>query len=162
MYYTREKLKNGDLLGWRRLDSIRKSDFYLNLVRVATFSDFGHVSIVWNRNSITGHVEASLPRIRQAPIMNGEIYVIPMGLDLSDSDMGSFFSDKLGLKYSARDAVLGYLGKVPREEDRYQCAELSLEFYRSRGIDLPDAYTPGKLMRQTLIHTGRPMFYLRN
>lgn len=162
MYFNREKLKNGDLLGWRRLDSTQKSDFYLNLVRVATFSDFGHVSIVWNRNSKVGHVEASLPRIHQSPIKNGEIYVIPMGLELSDSDMEDFFGDKLGMKYSARDAVLGYLGKVPREEDRYQCAELSLEFYRSRGLSIPDAYTPGRLMRQTLIHTGRPMFYLRD
>lgn len=160
MAFTRDMLQNGDLLGWRSFKGTDKSGFYLNLVRVATFSEFGHVSIVWNRNSEVGHVEAARPRIQHNPVAYGEIYVIPMGLSLSDTDMESFFGDKLGLRYSTRDAIMGYIGQIPKEEDRYQCAELSLEFLRAFGVVLPDAYTPSRLMRQALIHTGRPMFYL--
>lgn len=155
-------LKNGDLIGWRRMENSKKSDFYLNLVRYVTFSEFGHVSIVWNRYGSIGHVEATQPIIRNSSLPNGEAYVIPMGLNFDDIQMESFFADKLGLKYSVRDAVLGYLGKIPKEEDRYQCAELSLDFYRHFGIDLKDAYTPSRLMRQVMQHTGKPMYHLKN
>lgn len=155
----RRDLKNGDLIGWRR-PRTNGSDFWLNLVRFATISDFGHVSIVWNQGSEPSHVEAVQPRIRRAPITEGEAYVIPIGQVVTDEQMHQFFHDKLGLKYSFRDALMGYVGVIPDEDDRYQCAELSLEFYRSIGMKLPNAYTPSRLMRQVLRKTESSMYFL--
>lgn len=160
MQVNKQSLQNGDLIGWRRSGPENKGGFYLNLVRVATFSEFGHVSIVWNKGSVPGHFEAVQPKLQHSEIPQGESYAIPLGLNLSDSDMQSFFFDKEGLRYSFRDAILGYLGLVPKEEDRWQCAELSLEFLRHFGLKLPDAHTPSRLMRKTLEYTGKPMFYL--
>lgn len=160
MSYARSELKNGDLLGWRHVHVKNKGEFFLNVVRIATFSDFGHVSIVWNKDGVPQHVEATQPKIIHRPIPKGEAFVIPLGLDLSDADMHSFFHDKIGLKYSFRDALMGYLGKIPVEEDRYQCAELSLEFMRMFGCKVPDAYTPSRLMRRTMQHTAKPMYSL--
>lgn len=83
-----------------------------------------------------------------------------MNLNLGDAEMRQFFHDKLGLSYSFRDAFMGYVGMVPTEDDRWQCAELSLEFLRSRGLVIPDAYTPSRLMRRALRHTGGSLSYL--
>ena len=154
-------LNNGDLIAWRRLINPTKSNFYLNLVRWATLSEFGHVSIVWNRYGQPGHVEATQPSIRNVILPLGEAYVIPMGLNLNDLQMEEFFSDKLGLKYSIRDALMVYVGMTPSEEDRYQCAELALDFYRHVGLDIQGAYTPSRLVRQVMQHTGKSMFYLK-
>ena len=159
----RQDLRNGDLVAWRKVSQKGKSDFYLNVVRIATFSEFGHVSIVWNRNNVVGHVEATNPRIHhQAIPESGEAYVIRTGVGLTDGDMDGFFSDKLGLKYSFRDAIMGYLGITPPEENRWQCAELSLEFLRHIGYELPNAYTPSRLVRKTMVYSGKPLFYLQN
>lgn len=156
-------LRNGDLIGWRRIEPKRTSEMYLNLVRAATFSDFGHVSIVWNRPESIAHVEAVAPLIRRVNIpITGEAYVVRTGMDIPDQVMAEFFNDKIGLKYSFRDAIMGYLGVTPPEEDRWQCAELSLEFLRSVGYSLPDAYTPSRLIRKALIHTGKPMYYVQH
>lgn len=159
----RKDLQNGDLIAWRKVSEEGKSDFYLNLVRIATFSEFGHVSIVWNRGKEIEHVEATNPRIRRCPVpFSGEAYVIRTGVGSSDGVMEGFFGDKLGLKYSFRDAIMGYFGIIPPEEDRWQCAELSLEFLRHIGYDLPDVFTPSRLVRKTMVHSGKPLYYIKN
>lgn len=152
-------LQNGDVLCWTR-GPVEKGDIYLNLVRLATVSEYGHITVVWKKDNLPYHLEATQPVISHLPIPKGEVYVIRMGLQVSDEQMSIYARDKLGCKYSFRDAIMGYVGLVPKEEDRWQCAELTLDFLRSRGLLIPNAYTPSKLVRAILQSTGNPLSHL--
>lgn len=146
-------LKSGDLLVWSKSSRKGVGNFnYLKLVRFLTISEFGHVSVIWKQKDRIDHVEAVTPSIQKVkvPLVEG-LYVIPMNLDVSDKDMGAFFNDKLGLPYGVADAFRGWLGLTAKNDLKWQCAELSLEFYRSLGMDIPDAFTPSELI-QTLMH----------
>ena len=144
-------LKSGDLIAWADIPSSQGKVNFFKLVRLMTISDYGHVSVVWVKNGVPMQVEATQPRVRVAPIpTNAELYVIPMGLDLTDEQMNEFFKDKIGLKYSNLDAVNGWLGWRLRAEDRWQCAELCLEFYRFFKLQIPDRYTPSRLVKEIL------------
>lgn len=157
------ELKNGDLIAWRRTGTgtHTNSSFWMNLVRLATASDYGHVSIYWHAFGQHRHVEAVAPKISLNTFKKGEAFVIPMGLDLDSREMMVYFDDKLGAKYSFLDAIRAYLGLVPKAKNRWQCAELSLDFYRSHGLDLdPKALTPTKLVRAALKQTKGQLHHL--
>jgi hypothetical protein len=129
---------------------------YLNLVRLLTMSDFGHVSIVVRRQSGIRHFEAVMPTIREASIpLQASLYVVPMYLAVTEEQMDAFFGDKVGLKYSARDAIYGLIGKIPKEDNRYQCAELITDFYKLHGVSLADSYTPSRLVRRLVENEDR-------
>lgn len=160
---TRFDLQNGDLLAWRKSSSTNKAIDYLDLVRILTFSDFGHVSTVWNKDGNPFHVEATFPRIERTQIPRGaEIYVIPMGFNASDETMNGFFHDKIGLRYSIYDAWCGLVGWTLKDENRYQCAELKNDFLRYMNLDIGKAYTPSRVVRKVLDQTGLPLLRLTN
>lgn len=161
--FHRSDLQNGDLLAWHKTSSPNKSFDYLDLVRILTMSDFGHVSTVWKENNLPFHVEAAMPKITRVLIpTNAEIYVIPLGLNVSDDVMDIFFHDKIGLDYSIYDAWCGLVGWRLSDEKRYQCAELKNEFLRYMGINIGNAYTPGRVVTSILDQTGLPLMRLNN
>lgn len=146
----RKQIQTGDLLAWSSLGA-GKSNFLLNLVRIMTMSDYGHVSVAWVRDGELYHVEATMPKIRVAKILPSDrFYTVPMtprgsgGLDMS------FFSDKIGMRYSVKDALRAFFGIAVEQDESYQCAELTNEFYKSRGIDLGDAFTPMRVVNAAL------------
>lgn len=149
-------LRNGDLIAWRRGIPGSGKFNYLNLVRLLTMSDFGHVSIVVKRASGPRVFEAVMPKIREASIPRlASIYAIPMNLGLTEEEMDAFFGDKVGLKYSERDAFYWLIGKIPKEDNRYQCAELITDFYKLHDIRLEDSYTPSRLVRRLVENESR-------
>ena len=155
-------LQSGDLLvwSWSAKRSKTKID-YLDIVRLLTISDFGHVSVVWNENGTMQHVEAVQPKIHKSyvPLTNG-LYVIPMGLQLANADMESFFGDKIGLPYSLMDAFRGWVGFTLKDENKWQCAELTLEFYRAMGLNISGGYTPSRLIRRIMNELDKPLLKL--
>ncbi len=156
-------LRNGDLLAWRRPSSSGKPAPYMSLVRLLCMSDFGHVSLAWRVNGAIRHVEATMPRIQVANIpLDAEIFAIPMELNVSDDEMTQFFANIIGLRYSIKDAARGLFGLVAESDDEWQCAEKCLEFFRSRGLAIPDAYTPSRLVRAVMSTANRPLIKLNN
>ena len=155
-------IQTGDLLVWSK--SSRKKCFpfdYMKVVRLFTLSNYGHVSVAWVENSNVLHVEAVQPRIQKTVLPPSEgLYIIPMGLNLSGKDMSEFFSDKIGLPYGILDAFRAWAGWTLRDEEKWQCAELALEFYRAIGIDLPDALTPSELVRTIMRELDKPLLKL--
>lgn len=159
--FNRNDLKNGDLLVWRK--PIKSKSFlnYLTMVRLFTLSDFGHVSIAWIKEDGYYHVEAVMPvvRIIQIPL-DAEIYVIPMSLNLTDKEMEEYFKDKVGLPYSFIDAACGLFGLTLKAENRWQCAELCLKFFRYFKQNIVDSYTPSLLVRKLLETRNTSLFKL--
>lgn len=149
--FKRECLKNGDLLVWRKPPKSKNFLSYMSIVRLFTLSDFGHVSTVWVKDNKFCHVEAVVPVVRIASIpVDAEIYVIPMHLKITETEMEEYFKDKIGLNYSLLDAGCGLLGLTLKAEDRWQCAELCLKFYRHFKLSIEDAFTPSRLVRKLL------------
>ena len=158
---TFSDLKTGDLLVWGKAPVQRKTLNYLDIVRVATTSNFGHVSVVWDEGPKPSHVEAVKPVIVKRKIMKSNgLYVIPMGLSISDKEMSEFFWDKLGLKYGTLDAFRAWIGITLKDENKWQCAELSLAFYRHFGLKLSDAFTPRELVRTIMEGCNKPLIKL--
>lgn len=147
---SRSDIKSGDLLVWKRSKFSKKSNFYLNIIRFSTRSEYAHVAIAWRLEGRLFLVEATQPILRITPVRTAdEFYHVPMSVNW-DSISESWLLDKVGLKYSILDAVRAYLGKTIEDDNRYQCAELAHEFYETHGIDLGDAYTPSALVSAAL------------
>lgn len=153
-------LRNGDLIFWRG-DNPGKLMSYLNLVRIATLSDFGHVSIAWPNATSFLHVEATPPVIHRTTLPDhAEVFVTPMNLGLDDQDMHSYFRDKLGKRYSLRDALYGYFGLYSNNNDRWQCAELSEDFLNHHGLSIKGGSTPSRLLQRVMREYGVPLYRL--
>ena len=151
-------LKNGDLLVWEKALDTTKFN-YLKLVRLATYSNFGHVTVVWKKPGGLFQVDASKPVISLEKVKNFPgLFVIPTGSFVSDEEMKSFFDDKIGLEYGTMDAIRAWLGLVLADENKWQCAELCLWFFRSLGFELSDAYTPKELVYELMTKYNMPLY----
>lgn len=156
-------LRNGDLLVWEDPPENSSKVSFSKFVRLLTISNFGHVSVVVVNKDFFGHIEATIPVIHISEIpKTGTAYVIPMGLDLSFDDVMVFFKDKLGLKYGFGDAIRAWFGFTLKDENKWQCAELCLFFYRSLGLVIPDAFTPKDLVRELMFTLKKPLARLDN
>ena len=104
-----------------------------------------------------------MPSTQMVPVpTDAELFTIQMGLDLDDEMMKSFFDGVIGLPYSLTDAIRGLFGWTVESDDKWQCAEQCLEFYRSMGVKLKDAHTPSRLVREIMASTGKPLIKLNN
>lgn len=151
-------LKSGDLLVWEKALDTTKFN-YLKLVRLATYSNFGHVTVVWRKPEGLYQVDASKPVISLEKVKNFPgLFVVPIEAAISDEEMQNFFSDKIGLEYGTMDAIRAWLGLVLSDEDKWQCAELCLWFFRSLGFNLSDAYTPKELVYELMTKYNLPLY----
>lgn len=146
-----DDIETGDLLVWSKASS--GNSFWLNMVRFFTISNFGHVSVaeVDDHGSLW-HVEAVMPRVRRVRVpVDADFYVIKMSRIITKKRDLSWFADKIGKLYSIMDAIRSYLGITVEDDDRWQCAELTAEFYKSMGLDITlKNLTPTKLVTYIL------------
>ena len=56
------------------------------------------------------------------------------------------------------DAIRAWLGLVLADENKWQCAELCLWFFRSLGFELSDAYTPKELVYELMTKYNMPLY----
>jgi len=147
MAFDRSNVQTGDLIAWSGVTK-DKSSLWLNLVRLGTMSNYGHVSVAWRIGPELYHYEATMPRIRVTKITDqAQFYFLPISKYLSKPADQSFFADKIGLRYSLLDAFRAYLGLTVHDDHRYQCAELSKQFYSSQGLEVhPKRLTPSGLI----------------
>lgn len=152
-----DDIQSGDLLVWSKDKRSTLSNVYLNVIRVATSSEYAHTAIAWRINGRLFIVEATMPNIRLIPVFaDDEFYHIPMGLEWQN-DSEEYLIDKLGLLYSLMDAMRGYFGITVENDRKYQCAELCKEFYELHGYVLECGLTPAKLVKCILEKYDRTM-----
>lgn len=150
----RESIKSGDMLIWAKSAQSNVSNFYLNVIRLMTRSEYAHIAIAWRLEGRLYVVEATQPVVRISPVKDDqEFYHIPMNVKW-DKNSEEYLIDKIGCVYSLMDGIRAYLGKTVENDRDYQCAELANEFYSQHGIHLGEAYTPALLVERALMTTG--------
>jgi len=158
----RSDIASGDLLVWKKSKFSKTSNFYLNLIRFFTRSEYAHVGVAWRIDGRLFVVEASQPVVRIVPVKEAdEFYHISMDIAWTEFSE-NWLLDKVGLKYSILDAVRAYLGKTIEDDRRYQCAELANEFYKLHGINLSYAFTPSLLVSEALENTFAELNYIKS
>lgn len=149
-----EVIQSGDLLIWSKNTISTISNAVLELIRIATLSDYAHVGIAWKVSGRLFVIEATMPSIHIAPVSAlEEFYFLNMGIDFT-SEAQDWLLSKVGLKYSIDDALRAMVGKTCEADDRWQCAELANKFYKSVGRDFGEAYTPGQLVSAAVEVSG--------
>lgn len=157
----RSQIRSGDLLVWSKNKQSKISNMLLFFIKLFTQSTYAHVGIAWKIGKRLFVIEATIPQVRIIPVSEyDEFYHVPLNIDWK-REYEVFLLDKIGLSYSIFDAVNAFLGKCLEKDDRWQCAELANEFYRSIGIELGDAYTPGDLVEAVLETQGTSISKIR-
>lgn len=154
-----EGIATGDLLVWDGPNGDNKA-FWLYLVRIATVSNYGHVSVALVKDDGLYHIEAVMPKIKESKIdPNSSFYVLPMSKVIEENGDLEFFKDKIGCPYSIMDAIRAYLGLVVESNEHWQCAELCEAYYQSKGIDINLRFlTPTRLVKALMKITGLGLY----
>lgn len=146
-------IRTGDLLVWDKAYGDGDGSIWLKIVRFATMSNYGHVSVARrDENGELFHIEAVMPKIRESKIPKGaKFFMIPLADKINNPDDVSFLTSKVGTTYGLLDAIRAYLGLSLSDDDRWQCAELTQEFYRLKGLDMGvKSPTPSRLVKAAL------------
>jgi hypothetical protein len=159
---VRDQIKTGDLLIWKK-DKVKFfSNLFLSLVRIFTRSEFAHVAIAWRVRDRLFVIEATMPQVRIYPVSSfDEFYHIPMELDPTEEQL-DYLLEKVGLDYSLKHAVWGYLGSKLDDTDEWQCAELATRFYNRLGLNLSETWTPTKLVNSILVSGEKTLRLIKN
>ena len=157
----RDQIKSGDILVWSKDNISPLSNLYLRGIRFLTSSDYGHIAIairIFNRLFV---LEATSPRVRLTPVSTkDELYHIPLNIKWNINYSYLLF-EYIGLKYSILDATRAYFGRTLERDDRFQCVELAINFYKKIGIDFGTDYVPGKFVKNVLEITQKPIYFIK-
>jgi len=157
----RDNIKSGDLLVWstRKIETF--SDILDYIVRTFTMSEYNHVGIAWSTGDRKMVIEAVPPKVRIYPLSRkSAFYHIPMNIQWEEN-YERYLLEKIGDNYSIMEAVLSYFSR-PKENNYWQCAELSSNFYMKTGIDLKEGYTPSKIVNLLLTKYDKPFIYVES
>ena len=145
----RQNIKSGDLLAWSTKSMHSINDFALHMVRIFTESEYEHVGIAWVIGGRVFVVEAVVPAVRIYPLSRlVPFYSVQMHIEWQ-AEYEEWLLSNIGDKYSILKAIKSYWGPI-KEDDCWQCAELTIKFYKTLGIDLGVNYTPSAVVSEIL------------
>ena len=155
---ARSTIKSGDLLAWSHRGFGTWHDIKIQIVRIATRSEYSHVGVAWVVGGRVFVIEAVQPLVRIYPLSKlGSFYHIPLGA-LWRPETEEIALAHIGGPYSQLDAVKAFfrpLGKSVVTE----CAALVLNILRADGIDLGDRATPDAVVYQAQLY-DHPTFLI--
>lgn len=156
----RDNLNSGDVVAWSHRGWSTIHDIKIQIVRMATRSEYSHVGLIWKVGGRLLVVEAVEPMVRIFPLSKlGSFYHIPTKATWSPTTEELALS-YVGTKYSQLDAIKAFfkpLGKGVVTE----CAALVLNILHADGIDLGDRATPDAVVYQAQLY-GHPTYYVEN
>ena len=156
----RNNIQSGDLLIWSSKEKTI-GNLILILIRLFTLSEYSHVGIAWRVGEHLFVIEASMPEVRIVPLYKRRnFYHLPMNLTWS-SEHSNRLLNYVGCRYSIVEAVRGYLGQTNPRDDRWQCAELAVDFYKHAGIDFGLAFTPAKLVEAVILQRSPKISFIK-
>ena len=151
----RVKIKSGDLIAYTHYGWSSWYDIQVQIVRMATRSQFSHVGMALELGGRLFILEAVTPVIRLVPL-SGTLgkhgfYHIPLEADISSDEL-EFALSKIGKgKYSKLEAVMAQLRKLRiGEDDLWECAEYVICCRKFSGIDLGSIATPAEVVESAL------------
>lgn len=156
----RNQIQSGDLLAWSHRPWGSLYDFKIQMVRVATRSEYSHVAVAWVVGARVFVIEAVEPRARIYPLSKlGDFYHLPLGAQWNAETEEAALSF-VGSEYSQLRAIRNFfLARQPG--DVSECAALALEVLGRDGIDLGNRATPDAVVLAAQ-QRGTPIYYVRN
>lgn len=108
------------------------------------------MGIAWRFGNRLFVIEATIPHVRIIPVsVKDEFYHIPMDVTTTE-EAEEFIFEQIGKPYSIWDAMKAYMGNTLEDQDRYQCAELAMAFYRKLKVQLDCLAIPSDLVNEIL------------
>lgn len=122
----RPKIKSGDVLAWTHKGWSSFYDIQIQLVRMATRSEYSHVGVAWVVGGRVFVIEAVMPQIRIYPLSKEvPFYWIPCGNQYWNDKIEEYALSKVGEQYSKWQAIGAFFNKIRAGKDNlWQCSEL--------------------------------------
>lgn len=156
----RKHVRSGDLLAWSTSKTASLGDLMVKAIRVFTMSEYNHVGIAWRMGDRLMVIEAVPPEVRIYPLSKlTPFYHVDMDIDWK-SEYDDLLLDYVGLEYSTWQALISYFRK-PDVDNKLQCVELALDFYKNAGIELVCDYTPAGIVEACLERSGTGLHLVR-
>lgn len=158
---NRKKIKTGDLIAFSGGSWTNWHDIQVNLVRMATRSEYSHVAIAWVVLERVMLLEAVGAGVRIYPLSNDlPCYWIPRSHSLNTVALEAAFSI-IGQKYSKWEAIKSFFGKVKIGEDKlWECAEFVMHIYAKQGEVLDCLPTPTDVVKTCISKWDAPVNFL--
>ncbi len=142
----RSKIKTGDILAWTYRDWGSFHSIMMQIVRIFTKSEYGHVGIAWVHAGRVFVIDSTVPKVRIVPLSNFlPAYVIHMEQPLYKEALERAFELVGKGKYSVLEAIKSYFG-MNKNPDAWQCAEFVQEVLYTNGTDLNCSDTPTEVV----------------
>lgn len=155
---ARPTIKSGDLLAFTHRSWRTWKDIKIQLVRLATQSEYSHVGIAWvPQGGRVFVLEAVTPCTRIFPLsLSGDFY--HLGMDAPWYDCTEEFAlSHIGVEYSQRNAVRAFF-KPLEKGNVSECAAYVREVLLVDGINLGDMSRPDAVVQAALARGARLNF----
>jgi hypothetical protein len=156
----RGNIKSGDVLAWSHRGWGSLYDFKIQMVRLATRSEYSHVGVAWVVGSRVLVIEAVEPRARLYPLSKlGSFYHIGMDAPWAVETEEAALT-LVGVEYRQLEAIrLFFKDREPGNAS--ECAALVLEVLGKDGFDLGRRATPDAVV-QAALELGKSLCYVEN
>lgn len=155
----RRSIVSGDLLIWSAVNSSFIGKIYSWIIQVFTRSEYTHTAIALVEDGRVFFIHATIPKVVIEPLSDHlPFYHIPMNIEWKDG-YTAVLKSKVGHKYSILEAILGYFNR-PRNDKRWQCAELVNWFYSQILLSNTFGYTPKSNVIEALRVSKNGMYYI--
>jgi|ERR1035437_1175863 hypothetical protein len=135
------KIKSGDLIAWTHKGWSTLYDIEMQIIRLATRSEYIHVGTAWIAQERVFVIEAVMPCVRIFPLSHlVPFYLVPLEAPWEKKTENFAFA-QIGKEYSIKNAIQSVIEK-PNVNGNWQCAQLAHEIMKRDGIDLGEVYTP--------------------
>jgi hypothetical protein len=157
----RPTIKTGDILAWSHGSWKSWYMAQLNLVRIATRSEFNHVGVAWVVGGRVLVLEAIVPKIVANPLSDFlPCYHVPMNLgNINDKIM----AEKLGGDYSKWEAIRGFLNdKMLEENTKWQCSKHVQWIHMHNNPEWANVKsTPSAVIKFALEELGEQLYFVK-
>jgi hypothetical protein len=157
----RDQIKTGDLLAFSNGSWTSWHDAQVNIVRMATRSEYSHVGIAWVISGRIFVLEAVGTGIRIFPLSKClPAYLIKRSKPLSDGAL-EYAISLVGEKYSKFQAVKAFFNQLKVGADKeWQCAEYVSSVYYKDGEEVVSSPTPSNLVFELSEKWASPIYYI--
>ena len=143
----RPLIKSGDLLAFSHESWGSLYDLKVQLVRMATRSEYAHVAIAWVIGDRVFALEAVRPEIRNFPLSKlGDFYHLPLDIEWTNAVEEHALSH-IGEPYSQLLAISAFFQKI-KAEGCWECALYAQDILKKAGRNLDVRSTPTELVKE--------------
>lgn len=151
-----DKIKTGDLLLWSEYDWSTWHDIEVQIVRMATRSEYSHaaLAVVEDCGNVSV-IESVVPYVRKEPLSNlvgtHGFYWVPLNRYVSQEEIDFALSLVGTGEYSKLQAMQAQIATIDIGEDAlWSCAEFFMACARKSGIDYGPKATPAALAEKVM------------